>query len=102
MDWIGNLMKDARKQLLEDAAKLITEDRNETHGDYSLEAERISDIWSAICSETITPSDVPLMMIGLKVARASAGRMNRDDFVDIAGYAALAWQLALDQGRGRA
>jgi hypothetical protein len=41
------------------------------------------------------------MMIGLKVARASAGRMNRDDFVDIAGYAALAWQLAIDQGRDR-
>ena len=94
-------MSDQRKQLLEDAAKLITQDRNRTHGDYSLEAERISDIWSAICSETIPPENVPLMMIGLKVARASAGRMNRDDFVDIAGYAALAWQLAIDQGRDR-
>ena len=94
-------MIDQRKQLLEDAARLITEDRNKTHGDYSLEAERIADIWSAICKETITPADVPLMMIGLKVARASSGRINRDDFVDIAGYAALAWQLAIDEGRDR-
>lgn len=94
-------MKDERRKVLEDAAELITGDRNKTHGNYSFESERIADIWSGICSETIDPANVPLMMIGLKVARASAGLINRDDFVDIAGYAALAWQLHLDRGTAK-
>ena len=81
--------------ILAEAGMLIGGDRNETHGDYRVEAARIAEMWSAICDVDIAPENVPLMMIALKVARASGkGRLNRDDFVDIAGYAALAWRVA--------
>lgn len=88
-------MKKPELDILAEAGMLIGGDRNDTHGDYAIEAARIAEMWSAICNVDIAPEHVPLMMIALKVARASSkGRLNRDDFVDIAGYAALAWRVA--------
>lgn len=81
--------------ILEEAASLIAGDRNASHGDYRIEAVRIAEMWSVITGYDIAPELVPLMMVGLKVCRASSqGRVNRDDWVDIAGYAALGWKVA--------
>lgn len=81
--------------ILEEAASLISGDRNASHGDYVREAHRIAEVWSVIIGHDIAPELVPLMMVGLKICRAtSEGRLNRDDFVDIAGYAALGWKVA--------
>lgn len=85
--------------ILEEAASLIEGDRNDSHGDYVIEAHRIAEMWSVITGYDIAPELVPLMMVGMKVCRASsAGRLNRDDFVDIAGYAALGWRVATREG----
>ncbi len=43
--------------------------------------------------ELITPHDSALMMCMLKIARALTGKKKRDNYVDIAGYAALAATL---------
>jgi hypothetical protein len=90
---------DERRRLLDEAAKVITGDRNKTHGDYGLEARRIARAWSVLVGNDVEvkPETVPLMMIALKLCRASAGTINRDDFVDIAGYAALAYQMNVDR-----
>ena len=42
----------------------------------------------------ITPQDVPVMMALLKLARTSRGEYHADNYIDIAGYAALAAEVA--------
>lgn len=46
---------------------------------------RIAGIWSAILDVPITPEDVALMMIGLKIAREKA-KHKPDNLDDIDGY----------------
>jgi hypothetical protein len=91
---------DIRRQTLNTAADLITKDRQGTHGPYTDEATRIGRLWGAILRrEDIPPRTVAAMMIALKVARATAGTPNVDDWIDTAGYAALAAQIDHDQAR---
>jgi hypothetical protein len=89
---------DIRRQTLNTAADLITKDRQGTHGPYGEEAARIGRLWGAILRrEDIPPRTVATMMIALKLARATAGTPNMDDWCDIAGYSALAAQIDHDQ-----
>ena len=82
---------DAAQRTLKQAASLIGGDRNETHGHYPTEAERIGIVWGALLDlpESIPPRTVAAMMVGLKMVRATAGRENPDDWCDAAGYSAL-------------
>lgn len=89
---------DIRRQILNRAADLITQDRQTTHGPYTDEAARIGRLWGAILRrKDIPPRTVAAMMIALKIARATAGNPNADDWCDIAGYSALAAQIDHDQ-----
>lgn len=92
--------RDVRREVLDTAARLITQDRNGTHGDYGLEAQRIGSMWGALLRlpEPIPPRTVAAMMIALKLARATAGTPHADDWIDAAGYAALAAQIDADAG----
>lgn len=82
---------DAAQRTLKQAAALIGGDRNETHGHYPTEAERIGIAWGALLDlpESIPPRTVAAMMVVLKMMRATAGRVNQDDWCDAAGYSAL-------------
>ena len=82
---------DAAQRTLKQAAALIGGDRNETHGHYPTEAERIGIAWGALLDlpESIPPRTVAAMMVVLKMMRATAGRVNPDDWCDAAGYSAL-------------
>lgn len=86
------------RQVLEEAARLVSGPRNATHGDYTHEAQRIGTLWAALLDlpEAIPPRTVAAMMVALKMARATAGRVNRDDWIDAAGYAALGAQIDAD------
>jgi Domain of unknown function (DUF6378) len=42
----------------------------------------------------ITPHDVALMMMLLKVARTAGGTFNLDNYIDAAGYAGIPAELA--------
>ena len=90
-------METARRTL-ETASNLITGSRQESHGAYSHEAERIGIAWGAILNlpESIPPRTVAAMMVVLKMMRATAGRENPDDWCDAAGYAALGAQIDAD------
>lgn len=90
-------MTDVRRAVLDEAARLVAGPRNETHGDYTHEARRIGRMWGAILNtEDIPPRTVAAMMVALKTARATAGRENVDDWVDLCGYAALGAQIDAD------
>jgi hypothetical protein len=55
-------------------------------------------MWGAILKlpEAIPPEKVAACMIALKLARATTGTRNPDDWVDIVGYSALAAQVEED------
>lgn len=82
---------DAAQRTLTTAARLISGDRNKSHGHYPTEATRIGALWGALLQlpDPIPPRTVAAMMVALKLARATAGHRNPDDWTDAAGYAAL-------------
>jgi len=53
---------------------------------------RVAELWSAVFDVPFTPLDVALALILLKVARAHNGP-HLDNWIDIAGYAALGAEL---------
>lgn len=85
---------------LTEASELLLGSRQGSYGDARITHERISQMWNAIVPQgkRISPSDVALMMIAVKVIRASKNPRHRDSWVDIAGYAEIGAQLAKEQG----
>jgi len=94
-------MKAARIALT--ASTLIAGDRAAKHGDKSRTHGCIAALWTVYLqsrrdrSAPLSPSDVARMMVLLKLARSENGEHNTDDYVDMAGYAAIAGEL---DGRG--
>nr|DAK94186.1 MAG TPA: hypothetical protein [Caudoviricetes sp.] len=53
-------------------------------------------LWTAYTGNDISPVDVAQMMILLKVARAKGNPKHQDNWVDMAGYAACAGEIAAE------
>lgn len=84
-----------RKELL-DAATGVVCGREESYGSPSVNFSVIARMWSDYLGDVnITPHDVAMLMILLKIARAKATRHTPvvDNFVDMAGYAACAAEI---------
>jgi len=79
-------------------AALIVEGARQRHGGSERSFGFIAALWSAYTGHPITPRDVAVMMVLLKIGRAQSGAPIRDHFVDMAGYAALAGELAQEEG----
>ena len=85
-----------RDEILETACKIINGERAEQYGDAYLNHARIAALWNTYVRskpDDLTPVDVAMMMVLMKVAR-SIETPKDDSFVDIAGYAALAGEIA--------
>lgn len=73
------------ESVLEEAQRLIYNDRNESY-DHPLDNfTRIAQVWSAILGYKVSPEQVGLCMVGVKLAR-EAYQPKRDNLVDGAGY----------------
>jgi hypothetical protein len=87
-------------EILEKAKKLVSDDREKTHGNKIINHENIARLWSGYIQNktkltiNILPEDVANMMVLLKVARTQLGNHNQDDFVDACGYSAIAGEIA--------
>lgn len=80
------------ESILHRAAKILDE-RQEEYGD---PVELLGDIaqrWSITTGERITPQQVVLCMIDLKLARLAYNPGHIDSIVDVIGYAALLKEL---------
>lgn len=75
------------------AAMLVDGDRRESHGDPKQSFERIAALWSAYTGVTLSARDVAMMMALLKIGRTCYGKNNDDDYVDAAGYIAIASEV---------
>ena len=87
------------ESVLRKAASLVGGDREATHGDKVDNHENIASLWNAYLDlknieAAITAHDVAIMMVLLKAARTKTGSLNLDDYVDMAGYAGVAAEIA--------
>lgn len=84
--------------ILREAEEIISADRERSHGKAEENLANIATMWDAWCRVSrdaqMTSHDVAIMMALLKIARTQTGTYNRDDYVDAAGYIALAHRLA--------
>ena len=83
-----------RADILSKASEIVTKDRQDQYGNAENNFALIAQLWSALLGIEITPHDVGLMMIQLKVARAKTGVSKDDSYIDICGYGALAGEIA--------
>ena len=84
------------REVLETALDLVTGDRASAHGSIQENQENIARLWNGYVynKDELTASDVANMMELMKVARRKTGAFNMDDYVDGAGYAAVAYECA--------
>jgi hypothetical protein len=86
--------KSPRQECLEEAARIISGDRDVQYGGPEDNFTRIAKIWSIIVGVELTTEDVAMMMVGLKVARyASKSGFQPDTWVDVAGYAGCGYEV---------
>lgn len=87
-----------RKTILDAAEKCVCHDRQDTHGRPEDSFGAIADLWMAYLGtgQEIDPVDVANMMVLLKIARAKENPEHTDNWVDMAGYAACAGEIAAD------
>ena len=67
----------------------VLEERRDDYGDPAEQFRAIADRWSITLGTPITPSQVALCMIDLKLARLAYDPGHVDSLVDVIGYAAL-------------
>ena len=70
--------------------ELVTEDRNDTHGDPYDNHKQIAELWTAFLQfkldEEIRAWEAAMMMQQVKQSRMQAGRLTGDHFDDTQGY----------------
>lgn len=82
-----------RAQLLREAEKIVTKDRNSAYGNPEDNFRDIAELWSAYWRGRLGPftsMDVAMMNALIKIARVKNNPGHRDSVLDIAGYAACA------------
>jgi hypothetical protein len=72
-----------------DEAEAVLAQREAAYGDPARSLAIIAARWSLTLGRPITPAQVALCMIDLKLARLSHDPSHHDSLVDVIGYAAL-------------
>lgn len=89
----------SRKEVLDMAAKCVLGDREQDYGSPESNFGYIAKLWSIYLEKEVTPLDVSVLMILMKIARIKNGGGTGDSFVDIAGYAACGGEILGQPGR---
>ncbi len=81
------------KKLMEEAADILDE-RGMEYGHPAINIRRIADLWASYFGREIDPLDVCICMALVKVSRI-VETPNRDSFIDLVSYAALAGESVI-------
>lgn len=76
------------EQMLHSAARLM-EERRKSYGNPATSMAAIATRWSVTLGQPITPAQVVLCLIDLKLARLVHDPAHLDSIRDVAGYAAV-------------
>lgn len=90
-----------RTEILSEAARLTTTERDKAYGTPRTNHDRIAGIWSVILGIEVTPEQVALCMAGVKIARLVETPTHLDSFIDGAAYFSIAGEIALERDRER-
>ena len=84
-----------QKNIIQEAADLITGDRQDDYGNIDDNYEMTAAFWEGYLKkkEKIKPSDAAIMMVLLKISRMAKGTWNKDTFADAIGYLGIASAL---------
>ena len=91
-----------RSEVLDTAGDLISKDRAAVYGDARESFEAIAAMWTDFLKNhapgddlhPLNGADVAAMMVLMKVSRLRYAQQYMDNWVDIAGYAALGGEIA--------
>lgn len=103
-----------RSEILDEAKRLTTGDRQQQYGDAAQNYKAVGDLWGAYLLASlikagckiinsdgkevdflaIPPEDTLAMLALMKIGRSASGKPKPDHFVDGAGYMALAGEVA--------
>jgi hypothetical protein len=81
------------EEMLRQAASIVAH-RRKTYGDPCAVMNVIAQRWSITLGCKVTPQQVALCMIDLKLARLAHNPKHKDSTLDIAGYAAVLLEVA--------
>lgn len=98
-----DVRRDVRASILEQAKKLVTENRNKSYGEPENNFKRIASLWNSYLQGKhsewqfdLDPSDVAIMMVLMKIARLEENTENWDSWLDAIGYLACGAQTIWD------
>jgi hypothetical protein len=87
-------------ELLQEVAEIVSGSRSKDYGPPSLNLDyRTATLWNAYLKvakpayDALDGVDVCMMMILVKIARIVEQEKVKDNYADIAGYAAAAWEI---------
>lgn len=83
-----------REDILQQAMQVITKDRQDQYGNPENNLSLIAALWSDYIGYKFRPDEVAIMMVLLKIARGKTGKNHVDNYVDMAGYTALAAEVS--------
>lgn len=82
-----------RAEILEAARKCVCGEREQEYGKPENNFALVGRLWEVYTGHSYSAKDVAMMLALLKVARIKTG-VKGDSFVDLAGYAACAGEIA--------
>ena len=62
------------KQIIDEASKIVSDDREKAYGNKKANHNNIAKLWSAYLDKDISPHDVAMLMTLLKIARTIPGK----------------------------
>lgn len=80
--------------IAQQAADLVGGDRKAAYGDAFSGWSRVAELWSAWLNHPVSAHDAVTMMELMKISRRKSGPFREDNYVDGAGYAAVAGEIA--------
>lgn len=83
-----------RQEALDEAARIISGDRDAQYGGPEDNFGRIAKMWSVLFEREFTPEEVAMAFIAVKLSRfVSKYGFQPDTWIDIAGYAGCGYEV---------
>jgi len=91
----------ARESVLREALRLTLRDRNAVYGPTTKNFADMAALLSVMLGRPVTGREAVLAMVAAKLSRLQVSPTHRDTHVDLAAYAAILYEVTLDEHKNR-